>query len=89
MVLILGIIHGSSSDKRVELADHVFARRERGSREVCNREHWSATSDQELVCPVILMLLAAIKRALVSLASKHRMACRILIGLAQVSKCAT
>lgn len=49
----------------------MFAQRELGSREVCNREHWSATSDQEFVYPVILMLLAEIKRALVSLAGKQ------------------
>jgi hypothetical protein len=49
----------------------MFAQRELGSREVCNREHWSATSDQELVYPVILMLLAEIKRTLVSPAGKQ------------------
>ena len=49
----------------------VFARPELGSRELCIKEHSSASSDQEPVYPVILMLLAEIKVALVSLAGEQ------------------
>lgn len=66
-----GIMHSNSSDKSFEPGARVFAQRELGSREGFNREHWSAISEEELVYPVILMLLADIKRALVSLAGKQ------------------
>lgn len=67
----------------------MFAQRELGSREVCNREHRPATSDQEVVYPVILKFLAEIKRALVSLTGKQPITFHIWVRLAQVSKCAS